>query len=80
MVAIRLMRAGKRHNAFYKVVAISKSRPRESRFIEQLGYYDPIPDESVIKIDMKKYENWIKKGAKPSQTVKSLIKKVKSDN
>jgi len=80
MVAIRLMRAGKKHFPFYKVVAINKSRPRDSRFIEQLGYYDPVPDKSVVKIDLEKYNQWINKGAKPSQTVKSLIKKVKTDS
>ena len=80
MVAIRLMRGGRKHRPFYKVIAIDKSRPRDSRFLEQLGYYDPLTKESVVKIDLEKYNDWIKKGAKPSQTVKSLIKKVKAHN
>lgn len=80
MVAIRLMRAGKKHQAFYKIVAIDKSRPRDSRFLDQLGYYDPMSEKSVIKIDIDKYGEWIKKGAKPSQTVRSIIKKVKTDH
>ena len=80
MVAIRLMRAGKRHRPFYKVIAIDKSKPRDSRFLDQIGYYDPIPEQMELKIDLEKYEKWIKVGAKPSETVKSLIKKVKSEN
>ncbi len=79
MVAIRLTRMGTKHRPFYRVVAVDKEKPRESRFIELIGYYNPMTNPAEIKIDLKKYEEWIKKGAKPSQTVRSLIKKVKSD-
>lgn len=79
MVAIRLTRMGTKHRPFYRVVAVDKEKPRESKFIEQIGYYNPMTNPAEIKIDLKKYEEWIKKGAKPSQTVRSLIKKVKSD-
>jgi small subunit ribosomal protein S16 len=80
MVAIRLTRAGTKHRPFYRIVAIDKERPRESRYIDLIGLYNPMVDPAEIKIDLDKYKEWIGKGAKPSTTVKSLIKKVSSDN
>lgn len=80
MVAIRLTRAGTKHRPFYRIVAIDKERPRESRYIDLLGHYNPMAEPAEIKIDLNKYNEWIGKGAKPSTTVKSLIKKVSSDN
>ena len=80
MVTIRLTRCGKKHRPFYRIIAIDKKKPRDSRYLDLLGHYDPMSDESIIKIDLEKYHEWIKKGAKPSQTVKSLIKKINSDN
>jgi small subunit ribosomal protein S16 len=80
MVAIRLTRAGTKHRPFYRIVAIDKQKPRESRNIDYLGYYNPMVEPVDIKIDIDKYNGWLKKGARPSQTVKSLLKKVKSDN
>ncbi len=79
MVVIRLTRMGTKHRPFYRIVAVDKERPRESKFIEQIGYYNPMTEPAEIKVDLSKYKEWIKKGAKPSQTVRSLIKKVKSD-
>lgn len=81
MVAIRLTRAGTKHRPFYRIVAIDRERPRESRYIELLGFYNPLTDPAEIKLDVEKYNEWIKKGAKPSQTVRSLLKKVlRSEN
>lgn len=80
MVAIRLTRAGTKHRPFYRIVAIDRQKPRESRSIDYLGHYNPMVDPADIKIDFDKYNEWLKKGARPSQTVKSLLKKVKSDN
>jgi len=81
MVAIRLTRAGTKHRPFYRIVAIDRERPRESRYIELLGFYNPLTDPVEIKLDVEKYNEWIKKGAKPSQTVRSLLKKVlRSEN
>jgi small subunit ribosomal protein S16 len=80
MVVIRLTRLGTKHRPFYRIVATDKRRPRESRYIDLLGYYNPMLETADIKIDLNKYNEWIKKGAKPSPTVKSLIKKVSSDN
>ncbi len=80
MVAIRLTRAGTKHRPFYRIVAIDREKPRESRYIELIGHYNPMVDPAEVKIDLNKYNEWISKGAKPSLTVKSLIKKVSSDN
>jgi len=71
---------GTKHKPFYRVVATDNRSPRESRYVDLIGYYNPKPAAADIKIDLNKYNEWISKGAKPSDTVKSLIKKVKTDN
>ncbi|HDP95206.1 MAG TPA: 30S ribosomal protein S16 [Candidatus Aminicenantes bacterium] len=81
MVAIRLTRAGTKHRPFYRIVAIDREKPRESRYIDLIGHYNPMSEPAEIKLDMEKYNEWIQKGAKPSQTVRSLLKKVlRSEN
>jgi len=80
MVVIRLTRMGTKHRPFYRIVATDKRRPRESRYVDLIGYYNPMRDQAELRVDVNKYNEWINKGAKPSATVKSLIKKVKSDN
>ena len=80
MVVIRLTRMGTKHRPFYRIVATDSQAPRESRYIDLIGHYDPLAAQSQIKVDMEKYNSWILKGARPSDTVKSLIKKVGSDN
>jgi len=79
MVVIRLMRSGTKKKPFYRIVAIDKDKPRESAYIELLGQYDPKKQPLEVKIDLHKYENWMKLGARPSETVKSLVKKVSTD-
>lgn len=76
MVAIRLTRMGTKKKSFYRIVAVDKERPRESSFIDLIGHYDPKKEPAEIVIDRQKYDEWIKKGAQPSETVKSLIKKI----
>lgn len=80
MVVIRLTRLGTKHRPFYRIVATDKRRPRESRYIDLIGHYNPMLGNADVKLDLNKYNQWIEKGAKPSPTVKSLIKKVNSDN
>ncbi|MCP4213813.1 MAG: 30S ribosomal protein S16 [bacterium] len=80
MVVIRLTRLGTKHRPFYRIVATDKRRPRESRYIDLIGHYNPMMETPEIKVDLNKYNEWLSKGAKPSPTVKSLIKKVNSDN
>jgi len=80
MVVIRLTRMGTKHRPFYRIVATDQRTPRESRYIDLIGYYNPMLETADLKVDLNKYNDWIQKGAKPSATVKSLIKKVKSDS
>ncbi|MBN2566038.1 MAG: 30S ribosomal protein S16 [Candidatus Eisenbacteria bacterium] len=75
-VRIRLQRKGARHMPFYRIVAADSRSPRDGRFIEQLGYYDPLKDPAEIKIDSEKVIEWFRKGAQPSETVKSLFSRL----
>ena len=71
---IRLKRMGAKKAPFYRVVVADSRYPRDGRFIEEIGYYDPTKTPSVIKIDTEKADKWIKNGAQPTETVKKLIK------
>lgn len=73
-VKIRLRRMGARNNPFYRVVVADSRSPRDGRFIEELGYYDPKSNPAVVNINKEKAEEWIKKGAQPTDTVKRLLK------
>ena len=75
-VRIRLQRKGAKHMAFYRFVVTDSRSPRDGRFIEQLGYYDPLKEPADIKIDTEKVLGWLGKGAKPTDTVKSLLSRV----
>ena len=74
-VVLRLKRTGANKKPSYRIVATEKTSPRDGRFIEELGYYDPRKNPAVINIKKDRTLYWLKKGAKPSVTVKSLIKK-----
>ena len=73
-VKIRLRRMGAKKAPFYRVVVADSRYPRNGRFIEEIGYYDPTKEPSVIKIDNEKAQQWIKNGAQPTDTVKKLLK------
>lgn len=72
-VAIRLSRQGSKKRPFYRIVATEKSSPRDGRFIELLGVYDP--RKKHFQVDQARYDRWLKCGAKPSPTVASLVRK-----
>ncbi len=74
-VKIRLKRMGAKKAPFYRVVVADSRYPRDGRFIEQIGYYNPLTDPVEINIDAEKAQQWIKNGAQPTETVKSLLKK-----
>lgn len=74
-VVLRLKRMGANRKPFYRIVATEKTSPRDGRFIEEIGYYDPKKNPAVIKIDKERALYWLKNGACPSTTVKSLMKK-----
>jgi small subunit ribosomal protein S16 len=75
-VRIRLQRKGARHMAFFRIVAADSRSPRDGRFIEQLGYYDPLKEPPDVKVDTDKVIGWLSKGAQPSETVKALLSRV----
>lgn len=74
-VVLRLRRMGTNKKPFYRIVATERRNPRDGRFIEEIGYYDPKKNPSDIKIDKERALYWLKNGAKPSVTVKSMFKK-----
>ena len=74
-VKIRLRRMGAKKAPFYRVVVADSRSPRNGRFIEEIGYYDPTKDPAVVKIDGEKAKAWIGNGAQPTDTVKALLKK-----
>ena len=74
-VVLRMTRRGAKKKPFYRIVAADSRSPRDGRFLEMLGTYDPLKSENNIKVDADKITSWIKKGARPSQTVASLLKK-----
>ncbi len=75
MVRIRLMRMGKKHRPFYRLVVADARAPRDGKFIEILGYYDPIKEPPEIKVDEEKVKEWLKKGAQPTSQAKWVIRK-----
>lgn len=72
---IRLRRMGAKKAPFYRVVVADSRSPRDGRFVEELGYYDPMKNPVVIKLDVEKANEWIKNGAQPTETVRTLLKK-----
>jgi len=74
-VVIRLQRAGGRNAPFYRVVACDSRRARDGRFIEKVGYYNPLSDPAKIELDAPRIDQWIAKGARLSETVTLLLKR-----
>jgi small subunit ribosomal protein S16 len=73
-VKIRLRRVGAKKAPFYRIVVADSRFPRDGRFIEEIGYYDPLKEPSVVKVDADKAKEWIANGAQPTDTVKALFK------
>ena len=78
MVKIRLKRMGQKKAPFYRIVVADSRSPRDGRFIEELGVYDPMADGEKIKVDMERAKYWIANGAQPTDTVRGLLKKVEA--
>ena len=74
-VKMRLRRLGAKKAPFYRVIVADSRSPRDGRFIEELGYYNPLTNPVEIKIDAEKAKKWIENGAQPTETVKALLKK-----
>jgi len=75
MVKLRLTRIGKKKAPSYRVIVADERYPRDGRFIEEIGFYDPMTNPATVKIDADKATAWIAKGAQPTDTVKALLKK-----
>ena len=75
MVKIRLKRMGQKKAPFYRVVVADSRYPRDGRFIEEIGYYNPLTNPADIKIDAEKATKWLNNGAQPTDTVRALLKK-----
>ena len=76
MVKIRLKRMGAKKKPFYRIVVADSRVARDGKTIEEIGYYDPTQDPSVIKVDMDAAKRWLGNGAQPTDTVRSILKKV----
>lgn len=74
-VKIRLKRIGAKKNPFYRVVVADSRYPRDGRFIEEIGTYDPLVEPAKVIIDSEKAAQWLKNGAQPTDTVRSLLKR-----
>ncbi|MEW6455812.1 MAG: 30S ribosomal protein S16 [Acidobacteriota bacterium] len=80
MVSIRLMRFGAKKKPFYRIVAIDSRRPRESKALEYLGYYNPLTNPAKVEMNYDRVKYWIERGAQPSDTVRSIIARTKKDD
>lgn len=74
MVKIRLRRMGKKRTAIYRIVVSDERSPRDGRFIDEVGYYDPNEEPAIVKFDEDKVKTWISNGAQPTDTVARLMK------
>jgi small subunit ribosomal protein S16 len=78
MVRIRLTRMGAKKRPFYRVVIADSRAPRDGRFIEKVGYYDPMTEPHTVKLEMDRIDYWVGVGASPSETVGRLIEKART--
>ena len=76
MVKLRSQRFGSKKSPFYRIVATDSRNPRDGRFIEVVGTYNPLTDPAEVKIDAEKASKWIANGAQPTDTVKAMLKKI----
>jgi len=74
-VRIRLMRMGRKKRPFFRVVAADSRSPRDGKFLETLGYYDPLKKPYEFKVDPEKIKSWLARGAEPTETVRALLKR-----
>lgn len=75
MVKIRLRRMGAKKTPFYRIVVADSRYPRDGRFIEEIGTYNPLTDPATVNVDADRAQEWIKKGAQPTDTVRGILKK-----
>ena len=78
MVKIRLRRMGAKKAPYYRIVVADSRAPRDGRFIEEIGTYNPSAESDKLKVDTERVQYWISKGAQPTDTVRGLLKKVEA--
>ena len=78
MVKIRLRRMGAKKAPYYRIVVADSRSPRDGRFIEEIGTYDPMADSEKLKVDQERVAYWIANGAQPTDTVRGLLKKAQA--
>ena len=78
MVKIRLRRMGAKKAPFYRIIVADSRSPRDGRFIEELGIYDPMAETDKVKVNMERAKYWIANGAQPTDTVRGLLKKLEA--
>ena len=78
MVKIRLRRMGAKKAPYYRIVVADSRSPRDGRFIEEIGTYDPMAESEKIKVDLERVKYWVANGAQPTDTVRGLLKKVEA--
>jgi small subunit ribosomal protein S16 len=79
VIKLRLKRMGSKKRPSYRIVAAESSSPRDGRFIESFGIYNPIADPAVLRVDVERANHWLKVGAQPSDTVRALLQKAGAD-
>lgn len=79
MVVIRMRRAGSKNRPFYRIVVTESASARDGRFIEVLGHYDPRKKPEVVELDRARLEHWLKNGAQPSDTLRTLIDRLPAE-
>jgi small subunit ribosomal protein S16 len=77
-VKIRLRRVGRKGEPKYQIVAIEAGHKRDGKYLERIGFYDPLPNPYILKLDQQKLEKWLKKGAQPSAGLRKLLKSWKN--
>ena len=75
MVKIRLRRMGAKKSPFYRIIVADSRSPRDGRFIEEVGYYNPMTEPVTLKVEEEKVQKWLASGAQPTETVKSILTK-----
>lgn len=80
MLTLRLKRVGSKNRKAWRLIVVDQRSPRDSQLIEEIGFYNPLVDPPEIRIQTERYLDWIRKGAKPSKTVRTLIEKAKKPN
>ncbi|MDR0951975.1 MAG: 30S ribosomal protein S16 [Oscillospiraceae bacterium] len=76
MVKIRLRRMGAKKNPYYRIVVADSRSPRDGRFIEEIGAYDPLTNPATVTVNSERAKYWLSQGAQPTETVRALLKKI----